>query len=73
MMDETQGTVSIPETVEQWHRVYQRGFITLGELVEELTRLDLRYGPHPFSARECDCDYWHSKHRWHCATNYAEA
>ncbi len=18
----------------------------------------------------CDCDYWHSKHRWHCATNY---
>lgn len=18
----------------------------------------------------CDCDYWHNKHRWHCATNY---
>lgn len=21
---------------------------------------------------ECDCDYWHSEHRWHCATNYPE-
>jgi hypothetical protein len=19
---------------------------------------------------ECDCDYWHGEHRWHCATNY---
>lgn len=19
---------------------------------------------------ECDCDYWHSEHRRHCATNY---
>lgn len=24
------------------------------------------------SLDRCDCDRWHSKHRWHCATNYSE-
>jgi hypothetical protein len=23
--------------------------------------------------RECDCDYWYSKHRWHCSTNHPPA
>lgn len=27
---------------------------------------DLRTPP----GNPCDCDYWHSKHRFHCATNY---
>jgi hypothetical protein len=22
----------------------------------------------PGGREECDCDFWHSKHRWHCAT-----
>lgn len=24
------------------------------------------------SLDRCDCDRWHSKHRWHCSTNYSE-
>lgn len=35
------------ETVETWHQTYQRGLVTLGELAEELAKLDRRYGPQP--------------------------
>lgn len=32
------------EAVSRYHQSYQRGLITLGELAEELARLDRRYG-----------------------------
>lgn len=43
-----QDPASVPDTVDRWHRTYQRGLITLGELAEELARLDRRHGPQPF-------------------------
>lgn len=32
----------------------------------------LACGQHVPLARDgdCNCDYWHSEHRWHCSTNY---
>lgn len=40
--------IDVRDTVERWHRTYQAGLITLGELVEELAKLDRRHGPQPF-------------------------
>lgn len=46
--------ITVREDVDRWHRTYQSGMITLGELAEELTRLDQRYGAQPVTREALD-------------------
>jgi hypothetical protein len=46
------------------------GSHVMAALIRELRELRASRDQGAPSPEECDCDYWHSKHRWHCATNY---